>query len=292
MASNGNTQLIFTLQGDQNELVANFGPYLPMQLEGTLQDMLNILGNTEETVQTAVALVNQAATEAAAVSLAPATATFDLVGYCLGVLIAAQPMLKAITPQAVTLPANLPGSYAYCDTAPTTNVTCPINRISAGVTTTVGSANFAAGYTTGTFTFASDVSTLPGDVIEILAPASVDPTLEGPAFGLSATITVAAGYVMLKQAAYTPMTVDRSALLVMNTAEAVVNMLPAGTGYTGSFPNGWRTSFLNIGAGTVTLVVPSGASLNGSVNGTIALTTGQGAQVWTDGSNWFAMVGV
>lgn len=54
------TELVFTLQGDQNQLVANFGPFLPMQLSGTLQDMINIIADTEATVETAVEVSNNA----------------------------------------------------------------------------------------------------------------------------------------------------------------------------------------------------------------------------------------
>ncbi|MEX3923090.1 hypothetical protein AB4Y36_03575 [Paraburkholderia sp. BR10936] len=280
MSSNGNTQLIFTLQGDQNQLVANFGPFLPLQLSGTLQDMLNVIADTEEAVQTAVTA-----------ALSPATSTLDLVGYFLGVIVPSQPILKAVTPQSVTLPQGLTGSFAYCDTAPTTAVSCPINRSTAGVTTQIGSVNFAAGYTTGTFTFASDVTTLPGDVIEVLAPPSIDATFAGPSLGLSCNVSVAAGYVVEKQAAYTPMTLDRNGLIVMNAGDGTVNTLPAGTGTGGGFPNGWRTGFLNISPSVLTLAVQSGASLNGVLNGTIALVHGQSAELWTDGANWFATVG-
>ncbi|MEX3840296.1 hypothetical protein [Paraburkholderia sp. BR10882] len=280
MSSNGNTQLIFTLQGDQNQLVANFGPFLPLQLSGTLQDMLNVIADTEATVQTAVTAAQS-----------PATATMDLVGYFLGVIVASQPILKAVTPQALTLPQGLVGSYAYCDTAPTGNVSCPINKISAGVVTPIGSVNFNAGYTTGTFTFTKDITTSPGDVVEVLAPPSIDPTFSGPSFGLSGTVPVAAGNVVIKTTGYTPFSLDRSGLLVMNTEDPVVNTLPAATGVSGGFPNGWRTGFLNIGTGVVTLAVQTGVYLNGKLDGTIALATGQSAQVWTDGTNWFAAVG-
>jgi hypothetical protein len=234
------------------------------------------------------ALANQAAEVAAR---APATATMDLAGYSLGVIVASQPIMKAVTAQALTLPKGLAGSYAYCDVAPTADVVCPINRVSGGVVTQIGSVTFLAGTTIGAFAFDSDVTTLPGDVIAILAPATVDASFAGPAFGLAGSVSVAVGYVATKLAAYTPAAQDRDGLIVMNAGSAVVNALPAATGSTGVFPNGWRTSFLNVGANAVTLAAPSGAYLNGKQNGTFVLASGQGAQVRTDGVNWFVMLG-
>ncbi|MGY6156647.1 beta strand repeat-containing protein [Paraburkholderia graminis] len=52
------TRLIFTLQGDEQTLVANFGAYLPIQINGTLQ---NVLGQIA-----AVTAAEQAANDAAA----------------------------------------------------------------------------------------------------------------------------------------------------------------------------------------------------------------------------------
>lgn len=69
MSTNGNTQLIFTLQGDQNQLVANFGPFLPLQVNGTLQDMITTVANAEASVlgaEQAATTATTASTQAAA----------------------------------------------------------------------------------------------------------------------------------------------------------------------------------------------------------------------------------
>lgn len=220
---------------------------------------------------------------------APATAAVNLLGTSFGVLVASQSIMRAITPVAITLPKSLAGSYAYCGTAPSVDVTCPIYRISGNATTQIGSVNFAKGYTTGTFTFAADVTTTAGDIVEIRAPATVDLTFATPTFGLAASVSVADGYVSTQVAAYTPVATDLKGLVVMNAPSAVVNPLPSATGATGNFPNGWRTKFLNVSANNVTFAPPSGKSLNGKLNGTKVIGNLQSAEVWTDGSDWFAL---
>jgi len=62
--NNDNTQLIFTLEGDQNQLVANFGPFLPMQLPNTLQDMVNTIADAQTSVQGASDAANTATAQA------------------------------------------------------------------------------------------------------------------------------------------------------------------------------------------------------------------------------------
>jgi hypothetical protein len=219
---------------------------------------------------------------------APSTAAVSLLGTAVGVLVASQPIISAVTPQALTLPKSLAGSYAYCRTAPASDVTCAITRTSGGVTTQIGTVNFAKGSLTGTFSFASDVTTLAGDIVEVLAPATVDGFFARPTLGLSATVSVADGYVSTHLAAYTPVATDLKGLQIMNAPSAVVNPLPSGTGATGNFPNGWRTKWFNVGA-NVTFAPPAGKSLNGVLNGTKVITKLQTVETWTDGSDWFAI---
>jgi hypothetical protein len=92
-------------------------------------------------------------------------------------------------------------------------------------------------------------------------------------------------------AAHTVVTGDRGTAIVMNSASAVSQALPGATGTTGSFPKGWFADFANIGAGVMTLTVPSGASLDGVTNGTLALSQYAGAMAFTDGANWFTLRG-
>ena len=84
---------------------------------------------------------------------------------------------------------------------------------------------------------------------------------------------------------YTVQASDGFKLVKLSNAAAVAVTLPqAGA----SFPNGWETSFLNLGAGTVT-ITPTTSTINGAAS--LTLTTGQSADIYSDGSNYFAAGG-
>lgn len=121
------------------------------------------------------------------------TAPVGLVAYMTGTYTASQTLLKALVPMAVTLPLNLAQSYAKCDVAPTAAVVCPITQNG----TSIGSVNFAAGATSGTFTFATQISVLPGDVIIVAAPSTADATFAGAAISLLASAPATATPVPL-----------------------------------------------------------------------------------------------
>ena len=74
--------------------------------------------------------------------------------------------------RAVTFPSGLSGSQAICQVAPSGSVTLQINK--NGVS--IGTVNFAAGATTGTFTFSSSVTFAAGDRLTITAPSPQDGT--------------------------------------------------------------------------------------------------------------------
>ena len=78
---------------------------------------------------------------------------YDIAGYMPGMPTAGQTLFRIEMVRSVTLPASLTGSRAVCQTAPTAAVTLPIKQNG----TSIGSINFAASATTGTFTFASSV---------------------------------------------------------------------------------------------------------------------------------------
>lgn len=107
----------------------------------------------------------------------------DLISFLPSTPAASAVCLSAITPQAVTLPAGLTGSYAKAGTAATASTTFSITKNG----TSIGSINFAASATTGTFTFSSAVTTVAGDVIQIVAPATPDATLANINFALVGT---------------------------------------------------------------------------------------------------------
>ena len=114
-------------------------------------------------------------------------APFDIISFYPGAPTASAKVTQAITPQKVTLPINLTGSYAIAGTAATASTTFAINKISGGVTTAIGSINFAASAATGTFTFSAAVTTALGDIIQVVAPASPDATLADISFAIVGT---------------------------------------------------------------------------------------------------------
>lgn len=111
----------------------------------------------------------------------------DLVSYFPGPPSASAIIMQAITAHATTFPSGLSGSFAYCGTAPTGSVSCSIKQISGGTTTTIGSVNFAAGATVGTFTFSSPVTTSAGDILQVIAPSTADASLANVSVALVGT---------------------------------------------------------------------------------------------------------
>lgn len=81
---------------------------------------------------------------------------------------------------AVTFGVGLSGSNVGCLNAPTSNFTMTI--VKNGVTE--GTMTIGAGQTTGTFSFASPVATVTGDLWDFIAPSSTDPTIAGIYFSV------------------------------------------------------------------------------------------------------------
>jgi hypothetical protein len=81
----------------------------------------------------------------------------------------------------ISFPSGLAGSYVGCLNAPTNNFTITIVRTGL----TVGTMTIAAGQTTGTFSFNTLVTTVPGDAWDFIAPVTVDPTIAGIYFTIS-----------------------------------------------------------------------------------------------------------
>jgi hypothetical protein len=101
---------------------------------------------------------------------------WDFILYYPGTYTAGQVLIRVVMADAVSLPVSLSTSPSpSCTTAPTGAVTLVIKKNGSSI----GSVNFAAGATTGTFTFTSAVSLASGDTFEIDAPATVDATLAG-----------------------------------------------------------------------------------------------------------------
>jgi hypothetical protein len=118
-----------------------------------------------------------------AVSSSAGVNPYDIAGYLPGIPSAGQTLFRIEMVRAVTLPISLTGSRAVCQTAPTAAVTLPIKQNG----TSIGSIGFAAGATTGTFSFASVVILNVGDVFELDAPATADATFAGISYTITGT---------------------------------------------------------------------------------------------------------
>jgi hypothetical protein len=75
----------------------------------------------------------------------------------------------------ISLPMNLPGSVTSCMVAPTADVTLTLKKNGSSV----GSINFVATATSGTFTFGSTVTFSSGDIWEVDPPDPQDDTFAG-----------------------------------------------------------------------------------------------------------------
>ena len=85
---------------------------------------------------------------------------------------------------------------------------------------------------------------------------------------------------------YTYVTGDKSKLVTHTNGSAIAGTLPqAGV----SFPAGWWMDVQNRGAGTLT-ITPTTSTVDGSAS--LALTTGQGVRIVSDGTNYFTQRGM
>lgn len=80
---------------------------------------------------------------------------------------------------------------------------------------------------------------------------------------------------------------DQNKLVTFSNASAIAcTIAQAGSG--GNFAAGWAVSLRNLGAGTVTCT-PATSTVDGAA--TVTLTTGQGLDLYSDGTNYFTQPG-
>jgi hypothetical protein len=108
---------------------------------------------------------------------------YDIASFYPGVPGSAALVLRFVAPRPVTLPPNLTGSCASAGAAATAqaDIDIRVNGISQGT------VRFAAGGTTATFIFASQVVLAAGDVLTLTAPATADATLANLSITLAGT---------------------------------------------------------------------------------------------------------
>jgi hypothetical protein len=124
-----------------------------------------------------------------------------------------------------------------------------------------------------------------GTVTSVDATQGVE-TVSGSA--ITTTGTVRGSIVVNAQTGttYTVLTGDRGKLVTHTNGSAIAVTLPQAGG---TFPANWFYWTQNRGAGTVT-ITPTTSTIDGAA--TLALTTGQGALIVSDGTNYFTSRGI
>lgn len=108
---------------------------------------------------------------------------YDLVMFAPGIPAGGALMARVIVPRVATFPSGLTGSYVSATVAATAAAALTLARNG----TAIGTINFAAGATSGTFTFSSPVTTAAGDVLTITNQATADATLANISITLAGT---------------------------------------------------------------------------------------------------------
>jgi hypothetical protein len=96
-----------------------------------------------------------------------------------------QPMFSLLASRAFYLPEDLPLSIAKLTSGPSVAMTMRILKNG----TDIGTLQFGVGETTGTFTFAADVSFAAGDILDVYRPIEIDDT----AYNLRVTLVAHLG---------------------------------------------------------------------------------------------------
>lgn len=122
-----------------------------------------------------------------------------------------------------------------------------------------------------------------GTVMSVDASGGVE-TVAGTPITATGTIRVSRPVNAQTGTTYTYLTGDRGKLVTHSNAAAIAGTLPQATG---TFPAGWAMIVKNKGAGTLT-ITPTTSTIDGAA--TLALTTGQWAEIVSDGTNYQATI--
>jgi len=104
-----------------------------------------------------------------------ASALYDISGATLSQPTDGAVLQRFIAVRDFKLPINLTGSVASSETATTGATSYPIKKNGSSI----GSIDYGAAATAGTFTFAAEVSFTSGDLLTVEAPATADATHDG-----------------------------------------------------------------------------------------------------------------
>jgi hypothetical protein len=114
---------------------------------------------------------------------------YDLIFSATGAFASAEKLTPIAIVTPITLPATLPGSLAYCLTAPTAQAIFTFEKSTdSGATwSSAFTVTFSAAARGGTFTLAADLDLAAGTLLRPQAPASADATLAGFVCTVAAT---------------------------------------------------------------------------------------------------------
>jgi hypothetical protein len=131
-----------------------------------------------------------------------------------------------------------------------------------------------------------DHSTVGGGTVTSVDASGGVETVSGSAITATGTVRGAIAANAQTGTSYTYLTTDRGKLVTHSNGSAIAGTLPqAGTA---GFETKWYAFVQNRGAGTLT-ITPTTSTIDGSA--TLALTTGQGALIVSDGTNYFTLRG-
>lgn len=116
------------------------------------------------------------------------------------------------------------------------------------------------------------------------AGTTSDTTANAPGSAITTSGTISAAELINAQTGttYTVLDGDRAKLLTFSNAASIAVTLPQ-AGLTTTFKTGWFVDVVNLGAGTAT-ITPTTSTINGAA--TLALLTGQGCRIASDGTNY------
>ncbi len=118
----------------------------------------------------------------------------------------------------------------------------------------------------------------------ILNPVTVVNTSDAP---IPVVISAVAAAVNAQTGTtYTVLATDWGKLLTFSNGSAVAVTLPQANSTT--FANGWWVSVVNLGVGAAT-ITPTTSTIQGAA--TLVLATGEGATIYSDGTNYFYQAG-
>ena len=194
------TAIATTVKHSISNKIAQGSKILGLQLEARITSgattlptqYLEIWGSALVTTKfTLVRMVkNLAGNSSVAASGATTTTTtparnlgYDIAGWSAGVVNAGEVLLKVVVPRAVTIPANMAGSFAACVYAPATTTTFELSKNGVVFST----LEFLTGDVHGTFSSCPEQTWLAGDVFSLTAVNS-DVNMSGVATSIVGNI--------------------------------------------------------------------------------------------------------